>query len=138
MMRQRLRDLKPRSDLARFVLETFPPEGAISRPPPRDERRRRDGVNFSDADGLSLMFATPLRPMYPDEFKTAEPDWILPSPWLGLSPDLDARVRVLVASGRYEQVSIEAPQLSWQNNPDPLFRDFSPYRGAERCRSSGE
>jgi hypothetical protein len=67
--------------------------------------------------------------MYPDEFKTGEPDWILPSPWLSLTPDLAARVRELASSGRYEAVLVDAPRLLWQNNPDPLFRDESPRRG---------
>ena len=84
---------------------------------------------FSDADTLSLMFATTLRPMYPNEFKTSEPDWILPSPWLRLTPDVEARVNELAASGRYERVDVETPRLLWQNNPDPLFRDFAPKLG---------
>jgi hypothetical protein len=129
MMRQRLRDLPARSDLAGFAGEAWRgPEGYV------DEasavmRAGAGATFFSDADSLSLMFATTLRPVWPDEFKTAEPDWILPSPWLRLTPDLEARVKELAASGRYEQVDVSAPRLLWQNNPDPLFRDFSPQRG---------
>ena len=129
MMRQRLRDLPARSDLAGFAGETLRgPEGYVDGA--AAAMRAGAGASFfSDADALSLMFATTLRPMYPDEFKTAEPDWMLPSPWLRLTPDLEARVNALVASGRYERVDVEAPRLLWQNNPDPLFRDFSPERG---------
>jgi hypothetical protein len=129
MMRQRLRDLPARSDLASFAGETLRgSEGYVDGA--ADAMRAGAGATFfSDADSLSLMFATTLRPVYPDEFKTAEPDWILPSPWLRLTPDLEARVNELAASGRYETVEVEAPRLLWQNNPDPLFRDFSPKRG---------
>jgi hypothetical protein len=129
MMRQRLRDLPARSDLAGFAGETLRgPEGYVD----EASAAMRAGAGatfFSDADSLSLMFATTLRPVWPDEFKTAEPDWILPSPWLRLTPDLEARVNALAASGRYERVDVSAPRLLWQNNPDPLFRDFSPPRG---------
>ena len=129
MMRQRLRDLPARSDLAGFAGEALRgPEGYVD----EASAAMRAGAGatfFSDADSLSLMFATTLRPIWPDEFKTAEPDWILPSPWLKLTPELEARVKELAASGRYEQVDVSAPRLLWQNNPDPLFRDFSPQRG---------
>ena len=129
MMRQRLRDLPLRSDLAGFAGETLRgPEGYVD----GAAAAMRAGAGetfFSDADSLSLMFATTLRPVYPEELKTSEPDWILPSPWLRLTPDLESRVDALAASGRYERVDIDAPRLLWQNNPDPLFRDFSPKRG---------
>lgn len=129
MMRRRLRDLRPRSDLGVFAAELFRgPEGYIE--PVSSVMKSGGGKDFfSDADDLSLMFATGLHPLTPEEFKTAEPDWLLPSPWLRLSPELDARVRELVASGRYEPIPVEAPRLMWQNNPDPLFRDFSLKRG---------
>ncbi len=130
MMRQRLRDLPLRSDLARFAGETLRgPEGYVDAAA-LAMRAGAGATFFSDADTLSLMFATTLRPRYPDEFKTAEPDWILPSPWLRLTPDLEARVNELAASGRYERVDVSAPQLLWQNNPDPLFRDFAPKLGS--------
>ncbi|MFI5349156.1 MAG: hypothetical protein ACHQ2Z_06410 [Elusimicrobiota bacterium] len=129
MMRQRLRDLPARSDLASFVGETLRgAEGYVDAA--GAEMRAGAGASFfSDADSLSLMFATTLRPVYPDEFQTSEPDWILPSPWLRLSPGVEARVNELASSGRYESVEVSAPRLLWQNNPDPLFRDFFPKPG---------
>jgi len=129
MMRRRLRDLSLRSDLLRFAAEVFRgPEGYIE--VAASAMKAGGGKTFfSDADSLSLMSATGLRPVYPEELRTAEPDWLLPSPWLRLSPDQDARVKELLASGRYELAAVEAPQLMWQNNPDPLFRDFSPHKG---------
>ncbi|HEX4046836.1 MAG TPA: hypothetical protein VH309_03335 [Elusimicrobiota bacterium] len=129
MMRQRLRDLPARSGLASFAGETWRgPDGYVDAA--AAAMRAGGGATFfSDADSLSLMFATPLRPVYPDEFKTFEPDWILPSPWLRLTPELEARVDALAASGRYRRVDVSAPRLLWQNNPDPLFRDFFPSRG---------
>ncbi|MDE2510885.1 MAG: hypothetical protein KGL74_07170 [Elusimicrobia bacterium] len=129
MMRQRLRDLPLRSDLARFGGEILAGREGYVESVAAAMKAGGGSTFFSDADELSLMFATPLRPMYPDEFKTAEPDWILPSPWLSLSPELAARVRELALSGRYEAVLVAAPRLLWQNNPDPLFRDFAPGRG---------
>lgn len=129
MMRARLRGLPVRSDLAALARETLRgPEGYV------EAAAAAMGAGggktfFSDADGLSLMSATGLTPVYPDAFRTVEPDWILPSPWLGLTPELDARVRELAASGRYEAAPATAPRLMWQNNPDPLFRDFAPARG---------
>ncbi|OGR96055.1 MAG: hypothetical protein A2V88_13430 [Elusimicrobia bacterium RBG_16_66_12] len=129
MMRQRLRDLPPRSDLRAFVEEIFRgPEGYIEAA--AAVMKAGGGKDFfSDADDLSLIFAAGLRPLAPEEFKTREPDWLMPSPWIRLTPELDARVSALIASGRYEQVIVDAPRLLWQNNPDPLFRDFSPRRG---------
>jgi len=129
MMRARLRDVGVRSDLLAFARETA-----------RGPRGYLEGVvatiaagggktYFSDADELALMFATPLRPVYPDEFKSAEPDWLLPSPWIGLSGAQAARVGDLIRSGRYERVALQAPRLLWQNNPDPLVRDFAPVEG---------
>ncbi len=130
MMRQRLRDLPVRSDLARFTAEVLRgPQGYVEAA--AAAMRAGGGKTFfSDADGLPLMFATGLRPVYPDEFLAAEPDWILPSPWLPLTPDLSRRVAALAASGRYEPAPVDAPRLLWQNNPDPLFRDFAPARAA--------
>jgi hypothetical protein len=129
MMRQRLRDLPARSDLARLAAETFHgPEGYVEAAAAA-VKKGGGATFFSDADELPLLFATGLRPMYPDELKNAEPDWILPSPWLRLTPELDARVGELVRSGRYAPAPVDAPRLLWQNNPDPLFRDFAPSRG---------
>ena len=129
MMRMRLRDLTPRSDLARFAAEAAAGSPGYVEAVASAMKAAGGETFFSDADELSVMFAARLKPMYPDEFKTEEPDWILPSPWLGLAPDLQERVRALASSGRYEAVLVEAPRLLWQNNPDPLFRDFSPRRG---------
>ncbi|MFI5362481.1 MAG: hypothetical protein ACHQ49_10970 [Elusimicrobiota bacterium] len=129
MMRQRLRDLPPGSGLASFAGELLRgPEGYVEGAA-RAMRAGGGETFFSDADSLSLMFATTLRPVYPDEFRTVEPDWILPSPWLSLTPELAARVAALASSGRYETVDAPAPRLAWQNNPDPLFHDFAPRRG---------
>jgi hypothetical protein len=129
MMRQRLRDVSARSDLASFAGETARGAEGYVDAAAAAMRAGAGATFFSDADSLSLMFATSLRPVYPDELETAEPDWLLPSPWLRLTPDLAARVDALLASGRYERVGAEAPLLLWQNNPDPLFRDFAPRRG---------
>lgn len=129
MMRQRLRDLPLRSDLGGFAAELFRgPEGYIERA--AAVLRAGGGRDFfSDADDLSLMFATGLTPVTPKDFMTKEPDWLMPSPWLRLSPELDARMRALISSGRYERMVVDAPRLLWQNNPDPLFHDFVPKRG---------
>jgi hypothetical protein len=129
MERQRLRDVPARSDLANLAGETARGADGYVDAAAGAMRAGAGATFFSDADALSLMFATALRPLSPDEFKTAEPDWILPSPWLRLTPELEARVRELAASGRYESAGVEAPRLLWQNNPDPLFRDFAPARG---------
>lgn len=127
MMRQRLRDLRPRSDLRSFVRGAGE-EGYVEAA--AAAMKAGGGATFfSDADALSLMFAARLRPVYPDEFKSVEPDWILPSPWLSFMPEAAARARELASSGRYEAVLVSAPRLMWQNNPDPLFRDLSPRRG---------
>jgi hypothetical protein len=126
MMRQRLRDLPWRSDAFLVTREIFwSPTGYIE--PIVDVMRARGGATFfSDADNLSLMFATLLRPVYPNEFLSSSPDWIVPSTWLSLSPDLRQRVQDLAASGQYEAIPVLVPQMLWQNNPDPLFRTFSP------------
>ncbi len=130
MMRLRLREIGLRSDLARFTDELKRgPEGYIETVA-QAIKAGGGSTFFSDADSLSLMFLTGLRPIYPEEFKRAEPDWILPSPWLKLSGDLEQRVRKLAGSGRYATVDVRAPRLMWQNNPDPLFRDFSPVHAA--------
>ncbi len=129
MMRARLRDLGARSDLLSFARETARgPRGYLEAAVAAMSGGGGE-TYFSDADELALMFAVPLRPIYPDELRAAEPDWILPSPWLGLSPTEAARVGDLVGSGRYEPVAVDAPRLLWQNNPDPLMRDFSPVVG---------
>jgi hypothetical protein len=129
MERQRLRDLPPRSDLASLAGETARGAEGYVDAAAAAMRAGAGATFFSDADSLSLMFATALRPVYPEELKSAEPDWLLPSPWLKLTPELEARVRELAASGRYESAAVDAPRLLWQNNPDPLFRDFAPRRG---------
>lgn len=129
MMRARLRDLPPRSDLARVAAEVLRGAEGYVEPVAAAIRAGGGATFFSDADALSLMCVTTLRPVYPDELASAEPDWILPSPWLRLSPADAARVAALAASGRYEAVPVEGPLLLWQNNPDPLVRDFSPRRG---------
>ena len=126
MMRARLRDVGPRSDLLRFARETARGPRGYLEAIVSTIAAGGGKTYFSDADELALMFATPLRPVYPDELKTAEPDWLLPSPWLGLSADAAARVGELIGSGRYEAVPAAAPRLLWQNNPDPLMRDFDP------------
>ena len=128
MMRRRLRDLPARADLGLFAAEVFRgPQGYIEAA--AAALKSGGETFFSDEDALSLMFATRLRPVYPDEFKTVEPDWLMPSPWIRLSVEEDARVRELLASGRYEPAAMDAPRLLWQNNPDPLFHDFSARRG---------
>jgi hypothetical protein len=129
MMRARLRDLGARSDLLRFARETARGPRGYLEAAAAAFASGGGKTYFSDADELALMFATPLRPVYPDELQAAEPDWILASPWLGLSPRDSARVGALVGSGRYEAVPVAAPRLLWQNNPDPLMRDFAPADG---------
>lgn len=128
MMRRRLRDLPARSDLGLFAAEVFRgPRGYIEAA--AAALKSGGETFFSDADALSLMFAARLRPVYPDEFKTAEPDWLMPSAWIRLCVQQDSRVGELLAAGRYEPVAVDAPRLLWQNNPDPLFHDFAPRRG---------
>ncbi len=123
MMRLRLRETPGRVELARYVAGL----GRAGYVEPAAEAMKGGGETFfADADGLSLMFATGLKPLYGLE---QEPDWLLPSPWLRLTPELDARAKELLASGRYEPVAADAPRLLWQNNPDPLFRDPAPTRG---------
>lgn|GEM_PF-322785 len=128
MARQRLRDLGLRSDLFLYARElTRGPEGYVEAA--AAAMKSGGGATFfSDADELSLMFATGLRPVYPGELRSVEPDWILPSPWIGLTPADAQRVGDLARGGRYEAAPVEAPRLLWQNNPDPLFRDFAPAR----------
>ena len=128
MMRRRLRDLPARSDLQSFVRETAVGARGYIESASAAMKAGGGATFFSDADALSLMFATGLRPVYPEELKSAEPDWLLPSPWIGLAPEWE-RVRALAASGRYDPAGVEAPRLLWQNNPDPLFRGFAPSRG---------
>jgi hypothetical protein len=129
MMRARLRDLPFRSTLWLTARELVRgPEGYVEGA--AAAMRAGGGKTFfSDADSLSLMFASGLRPVYPDQLEDEEPDWILPSPWLALEPEQAARVRALASSGHYALAAYEAPRLLWQNNPDPLFRDFAPRRG---------
>ncbi len=129
MMRQRLRDVRPRSDLARFLGEIRRgPEGYIERAA-RTIKAEGGKTAYSDADNLSLMFAAGVKPIYEDELSFVKPDWILPSPWLRLDPQALIKVSALASSGAYEAVPVSAPLLMWQNNPDPLFRDFSPRIG---------
>lgn len=129
MMRARLRDLPLRSGLWLTARELVRgPEGFVE----GAAAALRSGGGktfFADDEALSLMFATGLRPVYPREFLSSEPDWILPSPWLSLEPETAARVRALAASGRYELYPFVGPRLLWQNNPDPLEHDFSPAYG---------
>lgn len=127
MMRQRLRDARPRSDLARFLGELARgPEGYIEAAARAIEAGGGDTA-FSDADNLSLLFATGLKPVYKYELAYLKPDWLLLSPWLRLDPQASIELAALAAE--YEPVPVPAPRLLWQNNPDPLFRDFAPKTG---------
>jgi hypothetical protein len=129
IMRARLRDVGPRSDLERFLAELARgPEGYIES---AARVIKADGgkTAFSDADALSLMFAAGLKPVYKDELGPAKPDWLLLSPWLRLDGQALLSVSALAEGGAYEPVPVQAPLLMWQNNPDPLFRDFSPKAG---------
>ena len=129
MMRQRLRDIRPRSDLMRFAGELARgPRGYIE-PAIAAVRERGGSTAFSDADNLSLLFAAGIKPVYKDELSTVKPDWLLLSPWLRLDGQALLAVSALAAGGAYEPVPVSAPVLAWQNNPDPLFRDFSPRVG---------
>ncbi|MCR4296908.1 MAG: glycosyltransferase family 39 protein [Elusimicrobia bacterium] len=127
MMRQRLRDARPRSDLARFLGELVRgPEGYIEAAA-RAVKAGGGETAFSDADNLSLLFAAGVKPVYKDELDYLKPDWLLLSPWLRLDPQASIELAALAAE--YEPVPVPAPRLLWQNNPDPLFRDFSPKIG---------
>jgi hypothetical protein len=129
MMRQRLRDAGPRSDLARFAAELARgPEGYIEAAA-RVIKAEGGETAFSDADNLSLMFAAGVKPVYQKELAFLKPDWLLPSPWLRLDPQASIEVSALATGGAYDPVPVPAPRLMWQNNPDPLFRDFSPRNG---------
>ena len=126
MMRQRLRDVKPRSDLARLAGELIRgPEGYIEHAAAAI-KAGGGGTVFSDADNLSLIFAAGISPVYADELSNLKPDWLLPSPWLRLDSQTALNVSALSSSGLYDIVSIPVPRLMWQNNPDPLFRNFAP------------
>lgn len=127
MMRQRLRDAGPRSDLMRFLGELGRgPQGYIEAAA-RAIKASGGETAFSDADNLSLMFAAGVKPVYKDELNSRKPDWLLLSPWLRLDPQASLELSALAAT--YEPVPVPAPRLLWQNNPDPLFRDFSPKTG---------
>ncbi len=127
MMRQRLRDAGPRSDLARFLGELARgPEGYIEAAA-RAISAGGGSTAYSDADNLSLLFAAGVMPVYKDELAYLKPDWLLVSPWLRLDPLWSIELAALAAD--YEPVPVPAPRLLWQNNPDPLFRDFSPKTG---------
>ncbi len=129
MMRQRLRDAGPRSDLARFIGELGRgPEGYIEAAV-RAIKTGGGTTVYSDADNLSLMFAAGVTPVYRDELSSRKPDWLLLSPWLRLDPQASIELTALATSGAYEAIPVPAPRLLWQNNPDPLFRDFSPRTG---------
>ncbi|MBI2384568.1 MAG: glycosyltransferase family 39 protein [Elusimicrobia bacterium] len=129
MMRQRLRDAGPRSDLARFAGELVRgPEGYVESAA-RAIRERGGETAYSDADHLSLMFAAGVKPVYKEELEFLKPDWLLISPWLRLDPQASIELAALATSAAYEPVLVSAPRLLWQNNPDPLFRDFSPKAG---------
>lgn len=126
MMRQRLRDARPRSDLARYAGELARgPRGYIE-DAVAEIKTRGGSTAFSDADNLSLLFAAGVKPVYKDELATAKPDWLLLSPWLRLDGQALLAVSALASGGAYEAVPVPAPVLAWQNNPDPLFRDFAP------------
>ncbi len=129
MMRRRLRDLSFRCDLAGLAGETARGARGYLEPAVAAIKAGGGRTFFSDADQLSLMFATGLRPVYPDDFLKTEPDWLLPSPWLALQPELARRVEELVESGRYAPAGVFAPRILWQNNPDPLYRVWRPASG---------
>lgn len=129
MMRRRLRDLGARSDLLGFLNETARGAGGYIEPAAAAMRAGGGATFYSDADQLSVLFATGLRPVYPDELASSAPDWILVSPWLGLSPREETRVGDLLASGRYQSAGVTAPRLLWQNNPDPLYHVYAPAPG---------
>lgn len=129
MMRQRLRDAGPRSDLARFLGELARgPEGYVEAVA-RVVKESGGETAYSDADNLSLMFAAGLKPVYKEELEFLKPDWLLISPWLRLDPQASIELAALATSPAYEPVLVSAPRLLWQNNPDPLFRDFAPRPG---------
>jgi len=129
MMRQRLRDAGPRSDLARFLGELARgPEGYVEAVA-RAVKESGGETVYSDADNLSLMFAAGLKPVYREELEFLKPDWLLISPWLRLDPQASIELAALATSAAYEPVLVSAPRLLWQNNPDPLFRDFAPKAG---------
>ena len=129
MMRQRLRDAGSRSDLARFLGELGRgPEGYLEAAV-RAIKSGGGATAYSDADNLSLMFAAGVTPIYQNELSSLKPDWLLLSPWLRLDPQASIELTALAASGAYEAIPVPAPRLMWQNNPDPLFRDFSPRIG---------
>jgi len=129
MMRQRLRDAGPRSDLARFLGELARgPEGYIEAVALAVGESGGETA-YSDADNLSLMFAAGLKPVYREELEFLKPDWLLISPWLRLDPQASIELAALATSPAYEPVLVSAPRLLWQNNPDPLFRDFAPKAG---------
>jgi hypothetical protein len=129
MMRQRLRDVRPRSDLARFLGELGRgPEGYIEHAAQAIKAGGGETA-YSDADDLSLMFAAGVKPIQRDELSFLMPDWLLISPWLRLDPQASIEMSSLAMGGAYEPVPVLAPRLLWQNNPDPLFRDFAPKSG---------
>ncbi|MCM2303563.1 MAG: glycosyltransferase family 39 protein [Elusimicrobia bacterium] len=129
MMRQRLRDAGPRSDLARFLGELARgPEGYVEAVA-RAVKESGGETAFSDADNLSLMFAAGVKPVYKEELDFLKPDWLLISPWLRLDQQASVELAALATSAAYEPVPVSAPRLLWQNNPDPLFRDFAPKPG---------
>lgn len=129
MMRQRLRDVRPRSDLLNFLGELWRgPQGYIELAA-RVIKAEGGETAYSDADNLSLMFAAGVKPVYLKELSSIKPDWVLISPWLRLDPQASIELAALVTSGWYSPVTAPAPRLLWQNNPDPLFRDFSPKSG---------
>ncbi|UPT75336.1 MAG: hypothetical protein M0D55_06480 [Elusimicrobiota bacterium] len=70
-----------------------------------------------------------MKPIYKDELAYIKPDWLLISPWLRLDPQASIELAALAGGPAYEHAGAEGPVLLWQNNPDPLFRDFSPRRG---------
>ncbi len=126
MMRHRARDVGPRSDLARFLGELARgPEGYVDRAAAAIKAGGGETA-WSDADNLSLMFAAGIKPVYRDELAYLKPDWLLISPWLRLDPQASIELAALAGGPAYEHAGVVAPLLLWQNNPDPLFRDFAP------------
>lgn len=129
MMRARLRDVGFRSDLARFAAETARGAAGYVEPAAAAIRAGGGGTLYSDADNLSLLFAAKATPIYADELAYVKPDWVLLSPWLKLDAKAATAAADLLAGGHYEPAGVVAPRLLWQNNPDPLVRDFAPVSG---------
>ncbi len=129
MMRQRLRDAAPRSDLLRFARETWRGADGYINPMVAAIVAGGGGTVFSESDELCFIFAARLKAVYPDELHVIEPDWLHVTPWLAHDLKASAQVARLLATGRYERVPVEGALKLWENNPDPLYRNFAPKRG---------